>query len=179
MSLSYALLIALAEQPATGYDLSLRFRERLANVWPASHQQIYRELGKLLDQGWLTVEMVSQTERPDKKCYSITEAGLAALRDWLHQTQPRPTIRDPLLVKLFAGDLLDKTQLTAELQQLRRAIEDELTRYQAIEQAYFSEPEKISQHFQYQHLALRYGLLAAKAKLQWLEEADVHLANMD
>src|SRR5438093_632739 len=47
MSLRHALLGLLADHPMTGYDLTRTFDRSLANVWPASHSQIYPELARL------------------------------------------------------------------------------------------------------------------------------------
>lgn len=172
MSLPYALLVALAEKPATGYDLMLRFRERLANVWPASHQHIYRELAKLLELGWLTVEAINQTERPDKKRYSLTPQGFDALRAWLSEVQPRPAVRHPLLIKFFAGEQLDLMKFQQELQAFRQETVQRLDHYLAIEQTFFSQVDTLPLHFQLQYLALRYGIVSAQADLNWLNEVE-------
>ncbi|MCC5812659.1 MAG: PadR family transcriptional regulator [Ectothiorhodospiraceae bacterium] len=172
MSLRYALLAALHESPATGYELTQRFRHRLAHVWNASHQQIYRELGKLHEEGLLTMTEVPQTEKPDRKLYQVTAEGEQDLRTWLTRPQPRPPTRDPLLVKLFAGDLLDLPALRAEMERLRMGWEQQLQTFQAIEQEHFSAPETLPQHYRMQHLALRRGILGIQASLRWLEEME-------
>ena len=51
MSLSHALLAALSQQSATGYELAQHFDGSLGHFWKASHQQIYRDLAKLEAQG--------------------------------------------------------------------------------------------------------------------------------
>jgi len=48
MSLPHALLTSLLEQPCSGMDLARRFGRSIGFFWPATHQQIYKELGKLL-----------------------------------------------------------------------------------------------------------------------------------
>jgi DNA-binding PadR family transcriptional regulator len=45
MSLKYAVLAALLEGEASGYELSKVFDVSLANFWAATPQQLYRELG--------------------------------------------------------------------------------------------------------------------------------------
>lgn len=47
VSLRYAALGLLAQQPGSGYDLLKRFEISMANVWPATQSQLYGELNKL------------------------------------------------------------------------------------------------------------------------------------
>ncbi len=98
MSLRYALLGLLADGPASGYDLLRRFRESLANVWPATQSQIYTELTKLADAELITVT----DEGPrGRKEYTVTGAGRAELRDWLTTTRPKRASRNEMLLRVF------------------------------------------------------------------------------
>lgn len=170
MSLKFAVLAALHEQPATGYDLTRNFRTRMANVWNASHQQIYRELSKMTEEGLLAMEDVPQDGRPDRKLYRLSDAGIAALENWLSAPQGRPPTRDPLLVKLFGGDLVDPASLREEIERHRRNWLEELQRYRDIEAEYFSAPEQVPFRYRLQHLALRKGILSMEANLAWADE---------
>lgn len=172
MALRFALLAALHEQPSTGYELTQRFRSRLGHVWTASHQQIYRELGKLHDEGLLAMETIAQEERPDRKRYQVTERGIEALRDWLAEPQPRPAVRDPLLLKLFAGELLDDSAMAEELAALKQACREQLATYRAIQSAWFSEPAALPRHYRLQYLALRRGITGTEAMIAWLDEVE-------
>ena len=78
MSLQYAVLGLLSYRQMTGYDLKKMFDESINNFWAASLSQIYRELGALEGKGYLTSVIEPQDDRPDKRIYSITEAGRAA-----------------------------------------------------------------------------------------------------
>ena len=60
MSLKHAMLVSLAERPASGYDLVRRFDRSVGYFWRASHQQIYRELPKLEAAEWVSAEAVAQ-----------------------------------------------------------------------------------------------------------------------
>src|SRR3990170_1433115 len=92
MALEHALLVALREQPASGLDLAKRFSRSIGFFWQATHQQIYRVLGRMDADGWVEVTEVAQAGRPDKKVYAVTPAGADALRAWLAE----PTTPDPL-----------------------------------------------------------------------------------
>jgi PadR family transcriptional regulator, regulatory protein AphA len=175
VSLRYALLIALHESPASGYDLTARFRGRLAHVWSASHQQIYRELGKLHEEGKLAMTEVPQLDRPDRKVYQVAAAGEEDLRQWLATPQPSQATRDPLLVKLFAGNLLDRAAMLAEVAERRAETREQLDTFRAIEREYFADLTTLSTHFRLQHLALRRGITSMEAQLAWLDEVEAAL----
>jgi len=127
MSLAHTILGLLQQHEMTGYDLKTScFDQTLAHLWAADQAQIYRTLDKLEQQGWITCTVEIQHDRPNRKIYSITEAGQAELDRWLQTPQPLLTIRDPLLVQVyFAAQLpnpallsLLRHQLTAHLKKL-------------------------------------------------------------
>lgn len=172
MALKYALLCSLHESSATGYELAQRFRERMGNVWNASHQQIYRELGKLLEEGLLTVETVHQSDKPDRKVYRINGAGETALAEWVNLPSKRPAIRDPMLLKMFAGDLVDSSAFARELGRNKAKWESQLAEYQTIEEEFFSRPQQLPRHYRFQYLALRRGIMGLEAWLEWATEVE-------
>ena len=63
MALGEAILVCLAEEPLTGYDLAKSFDTSIGFFWRADHQQIYRELKRLRTNGWVADELVVQTSR--------------------------------------------------------------------------------------------------------------------
>src|SRR4051794_41935714 len=98
MSLRNALLAALLEGEASGYDLAKGFDASVANFWPATPQQLYRELDRLAADGLVRARLVHQEKRPDKRLFSLTEAGERGLHDFTARP-PRPGgIRDGVLV---------------------------------------------------------------------------------
>ncbi|RLL65678.1 PadR family transcriptional regulator [Streptomyces sp. Z26] len=104
MALRNAVLAALLEGEASGYDLAKGFDASLANFWMATPQQLYRELSRLEAEGLLAARVVRQRRRPDKRLFSLTDAGRAALREFTAEP-PRPgAVRDELLVKVQALD---------------------------------------------------------------------------
>ena len=87
MSLKHAILILLESKPGSGYDLVKRFKSGLGWFWNAKHQQVYQELKKLSEAGWLAFEEEAQDSRPDKKNYHLTPAGHAELQRWLEELE--------------------------------------------------------------------------------------------
>ena len=109
MSLAHVILGLLQQQERTGYDLKTEcFDQCIAHLWQADQAQIYRTLEKLEVQGWITCTVEIQQDRPNRKVYHITQAGVAELTQWLQTHQPLPILREPLLVQLyFAAQLPD------------------------------------------------------------------------
>lgn len=170
MALKYALLASLNESSATGYQLTQRFKERMGNVWNASHQQVYRELGQLHDAALVDVELVEQSGKPDRKVYQISESGCEALAEWVNGMSRRPPTRDPFLLKLFAGDHWQLDRLLAELTQHEQEWQARLARYQEMEKAYFANPDLLPRHYRLQYLALKRGMMDLESWLAWAGE---------
>ena len=131
MSLRDAVLAALLEGESSGYDLAKGFDASVANFWMATPQQLYRELDRLAEQGLIQARVVHQERRPNKRMFSLTEAGRAAIQQFTARA-PRPSvIRDELMVKVNAVDagdaqavrefILERLQwATAKLQRYER-----------------------------------------------------------
>jgi DNA-binding PadR family transcriptional regulator len=107
MSLRDAVLAALLEGESSGYDLAKDFDASVANFWPATPQQLYRELDRLAEQGLIQARVVHQERRPNKRMFSLTEAGRDAIRQFTAKAPKPSVIRDELLVKVQAADAGD------------------------------------------------------------------------
>lgn len=100
--LKYVLLGFLNYQPLTGYDLELHIRNSTTHFWHARLSQIYMTLKELETEGLVRSEVEAQAKRPDRRVYSLTDAGRAAFFDWLAvPLTERSQAKEPLLLKLF------------------------------------------------------------------------------
>ncbi len=132
-TLGYAILGLLARESLSGYDLTSRTRERLAFFWQARHSQIYPELARLEEGGLVTHKVVEQQDRPDKKVYSATEAGLDALKAWVAEPPAQRTVRDELVLKAYSIWLVDPERALALFREQEREHRERLARYEEIE----------------------------------------------
>lgn len=101
MTLRNALLALLSSGPMTGYDVAKRFASSVGFLWHAANSQIYPELRKLEKEGLLdTREVPWGSKGVTKTEYSISDAGLEAIRNW--QSEPMTYIpdRDPARLKV-------------------------------------------------------------------------------
>jgi len=64
MSLAHAVLTSLIEKPSSGSELARRFDKSIGYFWHATHQQIYRELARMEEKGWIVSDSA-----PERRCY--------------------------------------------------------------------------------------------------------------
>jgi len=164
MSLPHALLTALMERPCAGSDLASRFDRSIGYFWHATHQQIYRELGRLENAGWVE-SLPAEQGRGRKRAYRILPAGCEELKRWvLEREDPKP-LRVELLVRLRAEAAIGPTGLEEDVKRLLRFHSEQLDLYRDIEARDFSgnidSREKLLQH-----LVLKAGIMH---ETQWVE----------
>ncbi len=107
--------------PMSGYDVKRVFDHTLAPMWGAAHSQIYKELRRMKELGWVEMEREEQESRPDRKVYTITEKGKTALHEWQSQPAAVFQLRDEMLLKVLFGTFAASGDLA---QNLRTAIAD-------------------------------------------------------
>ena len=170
MALEHALLVALREQPASGLELAKRFSRSIGFFWSATHQQIYRVLGRMEADGWVRVETVAQQGRPDKKVYDVTALGKTALADWLAEPTPDTPLRSDLAVKLRGASFGDRE---AVLDVVRSRLADHHTRldhYRQLMKRDYPRPTTLAGLELDQYLVLRGGILMEETWIAWLTE---------
>ncbi len=170
MALEHALLVALSEQPASGLDLAKRFSRSIGFFWHATHQQIYRVLGRMDADGWVRPTEVAQAGRPDKKVYAVTSAGAEALATWLAEPTTSDPLRSDLAVKLRGASFGDRG---AVLDVVRANLADHYLRldhYQQLMKRDYPDPTALSGLELDHYLVLRGGILMEETWIAWLTE---------
>jgi len=104
--LEHAILGFLNYQPWTGYELKQVFDVSIRHFWPADQSQIYKALAKLADEGYATVEIVHQDDRPSRKVYSITDKGREEIQAWVARKPEADDFREPFLIQVFFSGML-------------------------------------------------------------------------
>lgn len=132
MSLRYALLASLLDGEATGYELAKRFDSSVANFWHALPQQLYQELARMEAEGVVEGELVVQQQRPNKRIFSITERGRQSLQSWLDEPARMASLKDTVLVKVYASDLAEPDEVIAWLDRCEAGHEAKLAHYEAL-----------------------------------------------
>ena len=179
MALRNAVMAALLEGEASGYDLAKGFEASVANFWMATPQQLYRELERMESEGLVSARVVHQERRPNKRLFSLTEAGYEVLRDYVLAAPAKPlAIRDELMVKVQCVDIADADAVDAVRAAIAERVERaraKLGRYERLrerlldgrdEDEYFAHAERIGPY-----LTLLGGLALERANVQWGETA--------
>jgi DNA-binding PadR family transcriptional regulator len=171
MALQHAILAALAYEEPSGYDLSKAFDATVSSYWTATPQQLYRELERMEAAGLVVARLVEQEKRPNKRLFSLTDSGRAALRDFTTRTPKPIAIRDELLVQVEAMELGDPAAIHSHIEEKRVASEEKLGRYrktqafllqQRTEEDYLATSRSIGPY-----LTLRRGILFEEENIQW------------
>jgi len=170
VALGDAILVLLTERPMTGYELAKTFDTSIGFFWRADHQQIYRELTRLRDRGHIQGREVVQSGKPNKLIYTLTPDGRAALRQWAARPSRAASIKDDLLVRLYALDSVDIDPLRADLMARQAYHRDRFSRFERILKKRFPEgtapPADLGKL-----LTLRLGLRYERAVVEWCDEA--------
>ncbi|MEV2214108.1 PadR family transcriptional regulator [Streptomyces sp. NPDC050997] len=174
MSLKYAVLAALLEGEASGYELSKVFDVSLANFWPAMPQQLYRELERLARDGLVEARVVQQERRPNKRMFTLTAAGRRELADFAVEPVRRPTVlRDELMVKIQSMDGTDPRATRALVEERMAWARGKLGRYERVrerllagrtEEEYLRDAERVGPY-----LTLMAGINFEAENVRWCE----------
>lgn len=177
MSLPHAILTALLEKPSSGLELTRRFDKSIGYFWSATHQQIYRELGRLEAEGLIRALPAEQPARGQKKAYEVLPAGRAELARWTGAPQDPKPHRDALLLRLRAAAVVGTAGLEADLRRHLELHERQLAEYREIERRDFL-PGKDGPEDRLRHLVLRAGIDLETFWTQWLGHALSELARL-
>jgi len=169
MSIQHALLTSLLEKPSSGYDLARRFDRSIGYFWQATHQQIYRELGRMAESGWVAAQDDEEGGGRRKKVYHVLPAGREELARWVLEPAPPGEGRRALLVKLRAEAAIGPLGLDKEMERLIEEHRATLEKYRQIEERDFSGAD-LTVPQRLQHAVLRSGILAEEVWLQWAHE---------
>jgi DNA-binding PadR family transcriptional regulator len=181
MSLKHVLLGFLNYGPMTGYELKKFFDPSVGHLWRAELSQIYPTLKQLESQGLVDMDVEVQTDRPNRKIYSITDDGARELHDWLANAAPHSQIRDPLMIKVFFGASLHKRQLIAVLRQRADELRQTLGANEhgrALVQK-FAEMVGVPREGLFWSLTLDADIRHRQASLDWVEDAIRQIERLD
>ncbi|MGQ4390222.1 PadR family transcriptional regulator [Streptomyces sp. SAS_270] len=177
MSLPHAILTALLEKPSSGLELTRRFDKSIGYFWSATHQQIYRELGKLEAEGHIRALPAEQPARGQKKSYEVLAAGRDELARWTAAGQDPKPLRDTLLLRLRAAAVVGTTGIEADLRRHLTLHQRQLAEYEEIQQRDFP-PGKDDPQDRLHHLVLRAGIDLETFWIQWLTHALVEFGQL-
>ncbi|NMR29524.1 PadR family transcriptional regulator [Crystallibacter degradans] len=164
MSLPHAILTALLEQPGSGAELARRFDKSFGFFWPATHQQIYRELGRLEEDGMIR-STGRDSSRGRAKDYEVLSEGCRELQRWTAEQQdPRP-VREALMIRLRAASVLGDPSIADELERHLQLHRGQLATYQQLD-----ERGDWGRGNELQRAVLTAGIMFEEAWIAWAEQ---------
>lgn len=179
MSLAHVLLTSLLEKPSSGYALAGRFDKSMGFFWNASHQQIYRELKRMEENGWISSSAALDAGKTKKKTYQVLEAGKNELKQWVLLATDPYQIREEMAVRLRAEAILGPLGIEQELKRHLQLHEEKLALYLSIEQRDFKKTAMLSREEQIQYRVLLLGIETQKTWITWATETIALFEQLD
>jgi PadR family transcriptional regulator, regulatory protein AphA len=161
-AVTWAVLGLLEQRPRSGYDLKRAVDRTIRHFWAASYGQIYPELRRLEDAGWVEGSDGSRGAR-SRRVYSITTRGRTALLDWLRDGETRIELRDESLLRLFFADTLPIDQALELLEVRGEGYRQMLAYLESLDDGTGPDPPYID-------LVYRWGLDHCRWGIEWCEQ---------
>jgi PadR family transcriptional regulator, regulatory protein AphA len=162
----YAVLGLLSYGARSGYDLSRAAGRSIGYMWAPSRSQIYKVLPRLVRWGLAESREVEQQGRPDKAIHRITDSGLDVLRAWVERVEDDPPGGNAVfLLKIFFAGIAPPEAGLAQLDAYRAWGARRLDAFEAMERDL---PDDEPVH---SRIALRHGVVRARAAVAWADEA--------
>jgi len=179
MSIKYVILGYLSWKPMTGYDIKKLIADSETLPWTANNNQIYQALVQLHKGKLVTKRIEEQVGIPNRHVYTITDAGLQALRDWVVSEPEAPQTRKPFLHQLMWADSLDSQELDAQLEGYLNAVGEKLffTRVQAEEG--LEKPERTPREKYLWNMIYKNWIAQYETELSWIRQMRQELEQME
>lgn len=169
MPIQHAVLALLAEGPSHGYELRAEFQESVGPQWGELNiGHLYQVLERLVRDGLVRRAAVSQSDRPDKNVYRLTDAGRDELERWLAAPFVRQSgYRDDFFLKLFAASRRGPSALQTVMNVQREAYLAELAALSQLRLQHADKPLV--------HLLIEAAVFHTEANLRVVEVAESKL----
>ena len=173
-TLDYVILAGLIRKPRSGYDLTKWMERETSHFFAIGHSSIYPALARMEREALVRYEVVPSDQGPERKVYSITEAGREALLSWAGEPAAERQVRDEQLVKALCYGFLPKERALAQLQEEKSNHEKKLAMYEKFERglgAELREGRISGEAYLGTLLTLRRGIGVERSYVEWCEEA--------
>ncbi|WP_328797450.1 PadR family transcriptional regulator [Lactiplantibacillus plantarum] len=168
--LQFIILGLLNQQPLTGYVLTKAFDDEIGEFWQAQHSQIYPQLKRLEEQGYVTHEITVSGEKLEKKLYHITATGRQLLHEWISVGTPDLTAtKDEFILKLYFIQTDRDPRLLAMLQEQLTLHTAKLAHLQQRLATVFPQAKAAKQHYGH-YLILQHAIGREDYYVNWLKQ---------
>jgi PadR family transcriptional regulator AphA len=175
--LHYVLLAGIDAVPSSGYDLTLWLANLGQHFWAAEHSSIYPALQQLQTAGLVTHREQLGKKGQTRKIYRLTTSGRQKLKKWVDEPSADAQVRDEQMVKVLCFDLLSRERITEHLQRIREHHAAKLFFYEdSLQRHRQNRPKQVRLG---PLLTLLRGIFAARAYVQWCDEALLLVASAE
>ena len=126
--------------------------------------------------GWVDCQVERGDAAPDRKVFSVTEAGRAALEAWIAAPTEMETLRSALMVKLRASAFGDPRSMLPTLRERAAEHAAVLAAYQSFAARDASFPQTTQRALQLH--VLKFGLAYEQLVLDWIAGAEALITNL-
>lgn len=169
--LSYVVLALVGRGGAGPHDLVRMARGGQRLYFAGAASKIYEQPKRLEQLGYLRSEKQPGKTR-ERTHYTLTEKGLAALREWLGRPSSFPRIQSQAVARVLASDLAeDERVVVVSLRALRPEIMELLAVIDEDERRASSLPHRERQL----RLVRSLGRRLLQAHLDWIDEVEREL----
>jgi DNA-binding PadR family transcriptional regulator len=166
LNLRVVLLGFLAQGDLTGYELKHLMERSVGFFFGASYGSIYPALKDLEGDGLVRSTRVVQSDRPNKKVYTITPEGEAYFRKALGEPPSGDSFRSEFLMHLFFGHHHESGRLLELVRGYREEHREMIERLKQVEEEF----GEVATPFQM--MCLRSGLSHAENRVAFLEQIE-------
>jgi len=155
---------------ATGYEIRKTTQEgRFSHFIEASYGSIYPALVRLENDGLVTSRMERQSGRPDRKVYSINEAGRARFIAALYNEPRDDVFKSEFLLVMMCAELVSRPHIHHLINNRLNHLETHI--------AHMREVKKDCDH-KCSQFVLGYGLAVYEAERNFLAERQDYLESI-
>jgi PadR family transcriptional regulator, regulatory protein AphA len=166
-AVTWAVLGLLGIKPMSGYDIKAAVDRTIRHFWAASYGQIYPELKRLEEAGWIAGKDADRGGRT-RRVYRITAAGRRQLEGWLHGYETRLEMRDESLLRLFFADALPPDEARGLLTARREGYRMMLAYLRSLDDGQGEDPPFVD-------LVYRWGLDYCEWGIEWCDRQERRL----
>lgn len=164
LSPEFALLGFLYQEPTHGYELHLRLKNELGQLWHASQSQIYNILKRLEKNQYINGQQRTQEGLPDRKVFQLTEDGRKYFETWLRTPSGSSvrSIRVEFITRMYFATSIDMHLATSIIKEQETEIKSGLARITRLYE--YTPPDQV-----YNRLSLDLRIRHLESTLTWLE----------
>jgi DNA-binding PadR family transcriptional regulator len=175
---SFAVLAVLSLREHSTYDLIRQMRLSLHYMWPRAESNVYAEPKRLVQAGLVTAREEWKGQRR-RMLYAITDAGRAALAQWIASPSARPRYECEALVKVMFAENGTREDLLNSIRALAADAADAVRHFHGIADRYAANEGEYPWRFGLSGLALRLLAEQQAVTLRWARWAEQVVAGWD